>query len=64
MKVKDVIKQLKKFNQEAELFVSRDEEGNGYATVDKQSFAVYGEQGQSVVIYPYEEDVEVPGMED
>lgn len=63
MKVKELILKLGKLNQDAEVYVSRDEEGNGYGTISPKSIHSYGKCGRSVVIFPWEEHVEVPGLE-
>lgn len=63
MTVKDMIQKLKGYNQNAQVYLSSDEEGNTFSTVESESFAAYGEFGQSVVIYPFEEYVTVPGMD-
>ena len=55
MKVKELIQILVKIDQDKEVFVSRDEEGNGYGTLDKSSVE---DNGKSVVLYPYEEYVD------
>jgi len=62
MKVRKLIDILKKLPQSAEVFVSSDEEGNSFSTIDNSSIDTYG-KGKSVVIFPYQENVEVPGME-
>jgi hypothetical protein len=56
MKVKELVEELKQYNQEAEVILSSDEEGNSYSTLDKQSIDLY--KGK-VILYPWHEGIEI-----
>lgn len=53
MKVKELIKALKVFNQELEVYVSSDTEGNSFASIAEDT--IYSIGSKFIVIYPYEE---------
>lgn len=48
MNVKNLIIKLKKFDQNKEVYLSRDEEGNGYGTLSES----ITETSKAVVFYP------------
>jgi hypothetical protein len=57
MYIKDLIKELQKFNQESQIFVSNDSEGNEIKTIDmitEREFDKKNNDGtyDAVVIYP------------
>lgn len=52
MKVSDLILVLQKLDQNKEVVISADEEGNGYHSIDTQTVTEYG---KSVIISPFEE---------
>ncbi|MDD5012003.1 MAG: hypothetical protein PHQ00_07770 [Phycisphaerae bacterium] len=56
MKVKDLIVELGKYDDEAIVAVSQDEEGNGFGTVNKKSIGV---ENGIVIIFPWQERVEL-----
>lgn len=58
IKVKDLIEVLQGYNQESEVFLSSDEEGNGYSTIDKDMSFEQMENGRVLLIYPYAEGIE------
>ena len=45
---------------DVEVFMSHDEEGNGFGTVTKESF---GEGDNFIIIYPFEEHMEYEELE-
>ncbi len=67
MKIKDLIARLIEIEKQVgnnEVYLSCDNEGNSYGSIDKgHSFAFGGELVNSVVIYPYEENIELSDME-
>ena len=58
IKVKDLIEVLQGYNQESEVFLSSDEEGNGYSTIDKDMSFEQMENGRVLLIYPYTEGID------
>ena len=54
MKIKKLIKELKKYDQEAEVYLSRDNEGNSFGTVSP----AFGFEKNFVTIYPEQEGIE------
>jgi hypothetical protein len=58
IKVKDLIEVLQGYNQESEVFLSSDEGGNGYSTIDKDMSFEQMENGRVLLIYPYAEGIE------
>lgn len=52
--VKELIKQLQDYPEDAEVFMSSDTEGNGYSTIGGESFD-YGALDKAVIIYPERE---------
>jgi hypothetical protein len=52
MIVKELILALQKLDQNKEVVISADEEGNGYHSIDAQTVTEYG---KSVIISPFEE---------
>jgi hypothetical protein len=53
MKVKDLIKKLQEQNQELEIILSSDEEGNSFYTVDKDILVhKVSNEEKAVVLYP------------
>lgn len=55
MKVKELIKELQTYNQEKEVYLSSDSEGNSYGTTDLS--CVY-EEDKYVLIYPCDEGID------
>ena len=53
MKIKELIKALKVFNPELEVYVSSDTEGNSFASIAEDT--IFQERNKFIVIYPYEE---------
>ena len=64
IKVKDLIEVLQGYNQESEVFLSSDEEGNGYSTIDKDMSFEQMENGRVLLIYPYAEGIDYDELED
>ena len=60
MKVKDLIKELKKFDPDAIVGLSSDPEGNSFGTVDKGSFCEdKNDHGTLCIIFPWREHLEI-----
>lgn len=55
--VDDLIARLTKFPSDTKIYISRDEEGNGYGSIGFESFE-YGRLDKSIVIYPIVEHLE------
>lgn len=55
MNVKDLIIELQKLDQTKEVYLSRDEEGNGYGTISESSI---NQTTKAVILYPWEEYVD------
>ena len=58
MKVKDLIKELQLFTkkeQELEIYLSSDEEGNSYSTIENGSI---NHTSKAVILYPWSENVD------
>lgn len=55
--VKELITHLQTLDEEAQVYVSRDEEGNGYGTISVNSIEV-GELDKAIAIYPVREHIE------
>lgn len=55
MIVKDLIIELQKLDQTKEVYLSRDEEGNGYGTISEDSI---NQTSKAVIFYPWEEYVD------
>ena len=53
MKVKELILKLNELNQDSEIVMSSDAEGNNYANIEKIS-----EDAEVIIIYPKHEDLE------
>jgi len=51
MKVKELIKRLKQFNGNREIYLSIDEEGNEYKRICE--IEDFGEEGSGIVIFPF-----------
>ena len=49
--VKELISELKKLPEDAEVFTSIDEEGNGYCTLGEDSIE-FGELDNAIILYP------------
>ena len=49
MKVRDLIIKLQNEDQEKEVFISRDEEGNGYGSISETSIE---STSKAIIIYP------------
>ena len=56
MKVKELVKVLKKLDQENEILISADEEGNAYGLLDKNCIDIIemGNEKYSYIIFPYD----------
>lgn len=52
MKIKELIKELKKFNEDREIYLSQDEEGNEYKKIAE--IEDFGEEGSGIVIFPFD----------
>lgn len=61
MKIKDLIESLKSIEKQVgdkEVYLSRDSEGNGFGTIEKQSFSFAKDQ-KEIIIYPFRERIEL-----
>ena len=58
MKISELVKQLKaveKAEGDVQVYLSHDEEGNGFATIESESISV---DGGKVIIFPFREHLE------
>lgn len=58
MKVKELIEELKKLPQDINIYLSHDEEGNSFGTIEAQSLeenASYNGEHHFIIVFPYEE---------
>ena len=62
MKVKDLIEILRQHDQDREVYLSRDCEGNGFGTIEESSFEEYREN--ILLIYPEEEYVDLEDIDE
>jgi hypothetical protein len=62
MKVKELIEILKQQDQDREVYLSRDCEGNSFGTIEESSFEEYREN--ILLIYPEEEYVDLEDIDE
>ncbi|MCK9318909.1 hypothetical protein [Methanoculleus sp.] len=62
MKVKELIEILKQQDQDREVYLSRDCEGNSFGTIGESSFEEYREN--ILLIYPEEEYVDLEDIDE
>jgi hypothetical protein len=61
MKISELIKELKSQEDifgDYEVFVSQDEEGNGFGTLSKETMWGYSNEDKAVILYPNENYLE------
>lgn len=62
MKIKELIKELKKYDQDANVYLSADSEGNYFGTLDKElSFGIG--PNNFLMVFPIKEGLEFEELE-
>lgn len=64
LKVKELVEILKNCNQDSDVFLSVDEEGNGYSTIDESMSFESMENGKVLIIYPFAEGIDYDDIEE